>query len=374
MIRLLVLVSFCFTTALASAQQLTVTTNGNFFDEGDTLQLDINYIPADSSAMLYTLLMVAENNTGAVWELRWPLLSNKMETAVAVPPKMPHGNYTLTFLLLKNIFTIEGKVLEPKKVKKLNSTLLTAAGDVYKKEITVLPDSTFIYTNVLFEENAILSFITDAQSNTQLNISINNASDAIVPGVLPVAKNIFIGTKAELAVAPTPKKALNNVPYSKDIYTLEVVTVQTTKKTKAERYNDKFSSGIFRSADERIIDLTDEVPAFNNVLQYLTGRVAGLRILNNGFSTAAIWRNSRVFFYLDEMRVDAQVLNGIPISDIAIVKAYPPPFFGNPGGNGGGIAVYTKRGQDDYAFGKSTFKVKGYTPLFSTFSVTPTKY
>ena len=373
-IRFIVTVLFFISASVAKAQQLTVVTNGSLFNEGDTLKLNINYAPADSNNKLYTLLMIAENNTGAVWELRWPLLSNNLRAAVVVPPKMPHGHYGLTFLVLQNIFTIEGKVLEPKKVKKLNSTLLTAGGDLFKKEITVLPDSTFIYTNVLFEEDAILSFNTDAQLANQLNISINNASDAVVPGVTPVAANIFIGTIEEKAIAPLPPKPTDEIPFSKDIYTLEVVTVETTKKTKAERYNEKYSSGMFRSGDERIIDLTEVVPAFNNVLQYLVGRVAGLRILNNVFSTTAIWRNDRVYFYLDEMRVDAQVLNSIPITDIAIVKAYPPPFFGNPGGGGGGIAVYTKRGQNDYVFGKTSFKVKGYTPLISTFSTVPTKY
>ena len=373
-IRLIASVLFLISASTASAQQLAVATNKTLFNEGDTLQLNVNYAPADSNNKLYTLLMIAENNTGAVWELRWPLLSNNLRAAVVVPPKMPHGHYGLTFLVLQNIFTIEGKVLEPKKVKKLNSTLLTAGGDLFKKEITVLPDSTFIYTNVLFEEDAILSFNTDAQLANQLNISINNASDAVVPGVTPVAANIFIGTIEEKAIAPLPPKPTDEIPFSKDIYTLEVVTVETTKKTKAERYNEKYSSGMFRSGDERIIDLTEVVPAFNNVLQYLVGRVAGLRILNNVFSTTAIWRNDRVYFYLDEMRVDAQVLNSIPITDIAIVKAYPPPFFGNPGGGGGGIAVYTKRGQNDYVFGKTSFKVKGYTPLISTFSTVPTKY
>ena len=364
----------CSIAAFASAQQLTVNTNGNTFNEGDTVNLDINYLPTDSSAMLYTLLMVAENNTGATWELRWPLLLSNLQTAIVIPSDMPHGHYALTFLLLKNIFTVEGKVLEPKKVKKLNTTLFTAGGDFYQKDITVLPDNTFIYSNVLFENDAILSFDTDKAFGTQLNISINNASDAVVAGVPPLATNIFIGTMAEKALAPPPQKIEAGMPYSKDMYTLEVVTVENTKKTKAQRYNEKFSSGIFRTADERIIDLTDVVPAFDNVLQYLRGRVAGLLIVNNGFSTSATWRNDRVYFYLNEMRVDAQVLNTIPITDIAIVKAYPPPFFGNPGGGGGGIAVYTKRGQDDYAFGKTSFKVKGYTPLISTFSTVPTKY
>ena len=64
----------------------------------------------------------------------------------------------------------------------------------------------------------------------------------------------------------------------------------------------------------------------------------------------------------------------IPLTDIAIIKVYPPPFFGNTGGAGGAIAIYTKRGgftNDNY---KNAFKVKGYTPLISIFSVSPDRY
>jgi hypothetical protein len=54
------------------------------------------------------------------------------------------------------------------------------------------------------------------------------------------------------------------------------------------------------------------------------------------------------------------------MNDIAIVKAFPPPFFGAPGGgNGGGIAVYTKRGGENRFLpgNRTVFKIKGYTPL-----------
>ena len=61
----------------------------------------------------------------------------------------------------------------------------------------------------------------------------------------------------------------------------------------------------------------------------------------------------------------------IPVADVAIIKLFPPPFFGNPGGGGGGIAVYTKRGGlTDDGF-KNAFKVTGYTPLVSEFPESP---
>ena len=53
--------------------------------------------------------------------------------------------------------------------------------------------------------------------------------------------------------------------------------------------------------------------------------------------------------------------------NIAIVKAYPPPFLGAPGG-GGGVAVYTRRGGEANFLpaNRQVFKVRGYTPSATT--------
>jgi hypothetical protein len=72
--------------------------------------------------------------------------------------------------------------------------------------------------------------------------------------------------------------------------------------------------------------------------------------------------------------VSASIIDGIPVDDIAIIKVYPPPFFGNPGGNGGGIAVYTKRGGLSDENYRNAFRVKGYTPLSFTLPTMPDRF
>ena len=103
---------------------------------------------------------------------------------------------------------------------------------------------------------------------------------------------------------------------------------------------------------------------FYNIFNYLQGRVAGLQIAPAGFNGGrAWWRGSPVTFFLDEIRVPAQQIANIPMSDIAIVKAYPAPFIGAPGG-GAAVAIYTRRGGSaDYLPPNSqVFQVKGYSP------------
>jgi hypothetical protein len=146
---------------------------------------------------------------------------------------------------------------------------------------------------------------------------------------------------------------------------LPAVVVKGTVKTPAEQFNEKYVSSLFKSGDERVLSIMDDpsVVAFPNLFSYLQGRVAGLQIRGGINGGVAWWRGSRVTFFLDEVRVPAQAVASIPMTDIAIVKAYPPPFIGAPGGRGA-IAIYTRRGgEPDYLPPhKQVFKVRGYTP------------
>ena len=61
------------------------------------------------------------------------------------------------------------------------------------------------------------------------------------------------------------------------------------------------------------------------------------------------------------------MLSGIPVTDIAYVKVFRPPFMGGfGGGSGGAIAIYTRRGNDVRATpgkGLNNNTVTGYSPI-----------
>jgi hypothetical protein len=140
------------------------------------------------------------------------------------------------------------------------------------------------------------------------------------------------------------------------------VVVRSAAKSLAEQFDEEYVSGMFQASNERLVSIMDDPTAigFRNIFSYLQGRIAGLQIAPTG---AARWRGSRVTFFLDEIRVSAQQVANIPMADIAIVKAYPPPFIGAPG-SGGAIAIYTRRGGEASYLptGRQVFKVRGYTP------------
>lgn len=135
----------------------------------------------------------------------------------------------------------------------------------------------------------------------------------------------------------------------KKVKTLETVTVKARTKSKQQIMDEKYTSGLFTGGDATTFDLTEDMAALGsyNIFSYLQGRVAGLQITTGGGGTSLQWRNATPSLFLNEMPVDVTAIENIPVTDIAYVKAFRPPFFGATGGGAGGaIAIYTKKGAD----------------------------
>ena len=119
-----------------------------------------------------------------------------------------------------------------------------------------------------------------------------------------------------------------------------------------EKLNNEYCSGLFKTHEGIIFDLQNEnesARTYLNVLDWLQGRVAGLQIYytRSGMPIPFI-RNTRASIFVDEMPVDADFLNDLPVADIAMIKVIKGPFVGAVGNGGGGvIAVYTMKGDDD---------------------------
>ncbi len=369
----LVLLSFCIcVTAFSQNPVLQVTLNTSFFKPGDTIHITAR-LP-QKKVCVATLFLMAEHEEGMVWEMRWPMLNGHCEAGLVIPDSLPQGQYRLNFSILQNLFTVFGKVKTPDKVIKLNTTLLTAAGDVYESETDVNNGGIFTYKNVLFEKEATLLFTLPEERNSDnLNIEISTVLDSVVYPGISKTLDIYLGD-TEPEKSPQKFISKNDDPDAK-AQVLEAVTVYSKPINRGELFNKKYSTGLFKDMNERIINLLDN-PTLNNAisaLQVVRMQTPGI-IIAGGFNSIARWRGAPVIFYIDEMRVSITDVDMIPVRDIAIIKTYAPPFFGNPGGSGGAVAVYTKRGglsDDNY---KNAFKVKGYTPLLSVFPLQPDRY
>ncbi|MES2894112.1 MAG: hypothetical protein V4725_18975 [Bacteroidota bacterium] len=349
---------------------LDIQLNKNILEPGDSLLVTVDYkresgqIAAQSLA---TLELMIENEDGQRTRLRWPVINGKASGALYLPESLPRGKYTLLAGLQERFFEVVGKIDNAKNIGSIQAMLLGKSGQWDQQDVSVQPDGSFAIRNWLFEEDALMAFSSSRNSNQALNIRISTQLDSSFAPLAVAGKSFYIGKPPA-----TVRQGLNQpVETSVAAFTdqgtlLPAVMVRTTAKTPAQQFNDEHVSGMFRAGDERILSIMTDPSAFGapNIFAYLQGRVPGLQIAQSGFNAGvARWRGSRVTFFLDEMRVSAQQVANIPMTDIAIVKAYPPPFFGASGG-GGGIAIYTRRGGEANYLpeNKQVFKVRGYTP------------
>jgi len=127
----------------------------------------------------------------------------------------------------------------------------------------------------------------------------------------------------------------------------------TQSKTKEEVLNETYCSGLFNTLHADYFDFLDDrvnasAMGYLNVLDWLPGRVAGLRIYTtrNNLHIPFI-RNQKTGVYVNEMRVDYDYLNMLPVADIAMIKIIKGPFMGGWNGSGGAIAIYTIRGETE---------------------------
>jgi hypothetical protein len=298
--------------------------------------------------------------------LRWPMINGQASGALYLPDSLPQGKYTLLAGLQPRFFEVVGK-LKDGNISRIQAMLLTKTGDWDAQEVPVASDGSFAIRNWLFEDNALLAF--SGVKNTMQPLQIAGISTQLDSSQTPLAvtgRAFYIGNPpAALRTSLDQPIETNASAFTDEGSMLPAVVVKSTAKTRAQQYSDEYVSGMFRSNDERTISIMDDPTAIAspNVFSYLQGRVAGLQIMQNLNRVVARWRGSPVTFFMDEMRVSAQHIANIPMSDIAIIKAYPPPFFGAPGG-GGGIAIYTRRGGESRYLpeNRQVFRVKGYTP------------
>jgi hypothetical protein len=156
-------------------------------------------------------------------------------------------------------------------------------------------------------------------------------------------------------------------------HVMKTVVIQTTKKPTVQVMDEKYSSGMFKGGDGYQFDLVNDPLAgsYMDIFSYLQGKVAGLQINTASNPPSLSWRGGSPAVYLDEMQTDVDMISGVPVSDIAYVKVFRPPFMGGYGGGNGAIAIYTRKGGDQATSkggGLSSNTVAGYTPIKQFYS------
>jgi hypothetical protein len=127
---------------------------------------------------------------------------------------------------------------------------------------------------------------------------------------------------------------------------LQAVTITVKKKSPLQELEEKYAKGAFEGGDAKTFDLvnTDENLIYNDLFDYLNAK--GLMPGRRNQPMLSSMGTFAVDYYLDEIQVDADVLQTIPFTHIAMIKVYNT-FAGGWGNSpGGAVAVYMKKGED----------------------------
>lgn len=155
---------------------------------------------------------------------------------------------------------------------------------------------------------------------------------------------------------------------------LQTVNIKANPKTSLNEIDKRYTSGLFSGGDAKQFDLLNDPFSVSSldVFQYLQGKVAGLQINTTSNPPTLSWRGGSPDLFVNEMPTTADMVQTIPVSDIAYVKVFQPPFMGAVGGGAGGaIAIYTRKGGDEKpepGKGLSNNAVSGYTAIRQFYS------
>ncbi|MET0466696.1 MAG: hypothetical protein ABW007_26285 [Chitinophagaceae bacterium] len=171
---------------------------------------------------------------------------------------------------------------------------------------------------------------------------------------------------------------MDEVGYAKAT-TLQEVTVSGKKESEKKQIDKKYSTGMFSGNDRGRVILPEDDPAFLsalNLYDYLRTREVGLQINPHAAENPIEWRGAVTALFVDEVSQqivsadgkiaeDATLIASLAMSEIAMVKLFPPPFAGAWGnGPGGALAVYLKKGNQGRKSRVDMPEVwlKGFTP------------
>lgn len=255
----------------------------------------------------------------------------------------------------------KGRVTLNAKPATQQNLIMFVEGDLSGNEIfEVETDSNgeFFFDNMIFEKPVKITYQLNG-ANTALrnrtNVFINPANTFIpLKKELPaVEKYQLVDRKSSSDISQAPEiiKTIEARKYKKEynekVTLIEEVKIKAKKKNLTEELNKKLSSPLYKSMNEVVFDFINEnqsAASSPNILQWLQGRVAGLTINNENGAPTPYIRQKKANIYLDEVLMDANSLNGISTSNIAMVKVIKEGSVGMRGGGNGSVLIYTKRG------------------------------
>jgi len=319
---------------------------------------------ADSVAQHLDLVMMTNGWRRFKWEDvlagKWPVIKYQPDNYLAIRGKVSGLNKS----------ELQGR--------ELTGILQTSNSGRQFVTIPLESDGSFLVPDMLFFDTARLYYQLNNDKDKVLtmragydfknNLMNNNLNLA------PHNDPRFYSVKPDTAVQNKNRDiAQKNITEQRKVQTLATVEVTAKQKSKNEKLEEQLTSGLFTGDGRTFFTEDDPLASMQgNVFSYLMGKVAGLQISGSPGRYNLSWRGGAPALFLDEMQQqDAAVLESIPMSDVAMVKVFNPPFIGGFGGSGSGaIAVYTKKGGggNNQVKGLDFVTLRGYSEIKQFYS------
>jgi hypothetical protein len=319
---------------------------------------------ADSIIKHLDLVMMTNGWRRFKWEEvlanHWPVLKYQPEDYLSIEGKV----YGIDKGLLRT-----KEVMGILQIKNKGTDILTSK---------VKDDGSFLFPGLIFYDTAQVyyQFNNDKNKDLTSRASFNIKSSLLnMPMSLQPQEAWMYGYSSKDSIVVKNKQVAERyftqfTPQKTKV--LQTVVIKAKQKSKKQLMDEEYASGLFSGGDDYTF-ITEDDPFANNsqtVLSYLQGKVAGLQVSLTGSSPSLSWRGGTPSLFLNESPAEVESIQSIPMSDIAMIKVFRPPFIGAfGGGSGGAIAVYYKKGRSrNDAKGLDHVTVTGYTHVKQFYS------
>jgi hypothetical protein len=368
-IILILLLSKC-TWNVNAQDSLNVSINKKQFNYGDTILLDYDFKYDNKLSATSTLnLWIEDLNTHSIWKYRYPLINGSLSHSLIVGQDLLKGKYAFNFMIQKYIFGFYGHIENyNKKTKGLNFMMFGKKKGVFMDIITPNDEGDFITPRLIFEDTS--RFVFSYIGNKYANLYI----DAITP-----LDSNFKSTITQTILINIGDSISKNNEYKFEQttfggnFTLAEAVVKRVKRKPIQEFDKEYSSFMFSSPFAKIIDgiESDEISKNSNLLNFLTMRIPGLKIINDISDEAGLYflklrDKFPVDLYIDESKIENAGQLYINPSDVAMIKIIGPlqggPLTLMTAEPHATVAIYSKRGEYQDTQRRYNFIVKGYTP------------
>jgi hypothetical protein len=350
----------------APADTLIVQLNKRQFHPGDTVSFSCQVPGFGRDSVVGTLHVILENiHTNKRWRYRYPIINGEVAGDLVVGGGIDDGNYAVNFIVQQRFFRVEGKIKDYRaRLSPLTYVVMIRNKPGYMDNISPDPDGSFRLKPTYFEDTAYFVFApAKKQSTDQLWIDVRTPLDSTFLPYASATKFITVAAPGDSVPPPSPSDYRFDMNKLTGPGLLPGVIVSGKTKKLVDRFNEEYSTGLFRSNAYMVFDglENDAIAKSFNIYDFLRFQIPGFTAKANTDGTYTLrWRNSGVTVFLDEFPLLHPDDVYIDPADVAMIKVYQPPSVLS--NRAGVIAVYTKKGGYDVnPHRKNKFKVAGYT-------------